>query len=273
MYLNPLKPSKVQNSDPVVKETSRLLGQDAGVSAAPVKKLEWGSTVFRLDKEQQEEYNRRLGTLRSSEWGKLIKSPEYKALDDTQKQKALRNLSEDVSAVVKREFAANNTVGPYAPGYTGKDTKLTAKQRAIVTGESNVARYTRSTSSSTGTDPTPAEKYKDALSKYEQDKSSMSTVQRYAKEGELAKLKVQKDYSSDVLKLYGMSKADAYKYLTTKEKNVDKKKLAEQLKAYDNALYEAGLSKYRKYRNGLAPASGRSGGRNSGGRKAKRPPV
>jgi hypothetical protein len=47
-----------------------------------------------------------------------------------------------------------------------------------------------------------------------------------------------------------MSKEHAYSYLTS-HPNTDK--LAQDLVQYDNALYDAGLSKYKKYQTGLAP--------------------
>lgn len=114
------------------------------------------------------------------------------------------------------------------------------------------------------------ERYQTTLDKYNKNKKSMSEVERFATEGRLAKLKVQKDYSNDTISLYGMSKAKAYSYLTTHK---DGEKLGQQLMAYDNALFNAGLTKYRKYGNGLAPATkkgGRKTGRKGGGRKGSK---
>ena len=150
MYVNPTKPSKARENNPVVAETSRLLSKDEGVSAAPVKKLDFGETTVKLDKNQQNAYNKQLGKLRNQQWGALIKTDEYKAMTDDEKSKALQRASSDVNAVVKQQFAADNQVGPYAPDYTGKEQKLTARQQALAGGETDVTSYLN-TGSSSGT--------------------------------------------------------------------------------------------------------------------------
>jgi hypothetical protein len=119
---------------------------------------------------------------------------------------------------------------------------------------------------------TPDAEYKYNLAKYNNDKASgsVNSIESISRQKTLAKEKVGSVFPKTVRDLYGLSKADAYNYLTTPEKGVDKKKLTDQLIAYDKALNGAGLTAYLKYKNGVAPSAKRgSGGRKKGGRGKK----
>lgn len=79
---------------------------------------------------------------------------------------------------------------------------------------------------------------------------------------ELDRLKIDKDYEPNIRDLYKLAKADTF---ATVSKDVNGQKLAERLLAYDKSLFDAGLTKYMKYRNGLAPATSKSARRKTGG--------
>jgi hypothetical protein len=114
--------------------------------------------------------------------------------------------------------------------------------------------------------------YRAFLSQYNQNvkAGSYDAAQKITATKKLNKLKIGATYPKSVRDLYNLSKSDLYKYLTTKEKGKDKVKISKQLKAYDTALYNAGLISYRKFKTGLAPSKGRSGGGGSGSSSAKK---
>lgn len=117
----------------------------------------------------------------------------------------------------------------------------------------------------TSTKNTYKNQYNSLLSDFNDPNNNWSEVQKATKAKELKRLSIKKDYDDDVVKLYNMPKADMYAFIKKSPKG---KALAEKLLEYDKKMFESGLMKYSKYRNGLAPASG--GRRSSGGRKTKK---
>lgn len=113
--------------------------------------------------------------------------------------------------------------------------------------------------------------YKYWKAKYENDKAEgkVSKIEDIRYKKALAKDKVGSRYTKDVRDLYNLSKADLYSYLSKEKKGA---KLSEELIRYDQDLYNKGLTRYLKFKTGIAPSrGGRSGGRGSrGGRKAKK---
>jgi hypothetical protein len=267
--VNPFRPSDAISND-VLKEVARLHNVDPNNSDLQVtptklnKVLSANGEQIKLTNAQRYQLQKSTGKATQKAWSQIIATPEYKALSDPEKAAALTNLRQDVAAVEKRKYEAANSVGAYAPDFTGKDKGLTAQQKRLAQGNQDFAAYVTK-GGSAGSDASPADKYKTALANYQTNSKTMTEVQKYAAEKGLATLKVQAPFPSDVIKLYGMSKADAYQFVTT---NKNGKKLAAQLIAYDKARYNAGLSKYMKYDNGIAPAK-RGGKGGKGGGKAK----
>lgn len=66
---------------------------------------------------------------------KMIDSDEYKNMASEDRKKILDAISRDISVVEKIKYQAENNVGEYAPGYTGKKTTLTANQKKLASGE------------------------------------------------------------------------------------------------------------------------------------------
>ena len=113
--------------------------------------------------------------------------------------------------------------------------------------------------------------YETALESYKKNEGKMSAAQKIRAEGKLARLKVGKDYNKDAVSLYSVNKNELATYLALEEKGKDKKKLAEQIMAYDQALYEAGLISKPKFKYGISSSGGgRSSGSSSGSRKGTR---
>ncbi len=89
----------------------------------------------------------------------------------------------------------------------------------------------------------------------------LTTAQQINKEAALRKDRAGSAFPKQIRDMYGVGKANLYDYLTTPEDGVDKQKMADQLIAYDKALYEADIISNPKYKNGIAPAgSGSSKG-------------
>jgi hypothetical protein len=287
MYVNPLKPSIVRDGNPVVQETSRLQENKLGVSAAPVKKIDFGDKTVKLDKQQQEAYNKKLGTLRNQEWSKLINSTEYKILDDVGKQKSLDKAAEDARAVVKRGFASDNAVGPYAQDFKGKDKGLTKAQQDLATGKTTASDYTAPRNSAITTVNTKIDahsqkvlneynnidekKRKEKIEnepsyewKVEKSKLANDIAEGKVKDLDLSdrkekveKLNLTKDYSKLARELYTRSEDKIEAYLD----EFGDDKLADELLGLDQLAVDKGWRKKRKLYG--TSASGTSKGRQS----------
>lgn len=178
----------------------------------------------------------------------VVQSNEYKNASQYDKQRMLNRLQNDLSAVEWDK--------------TGKSEKnLTGKQEALKSDGFDPSVYTN-LDSKTANKGTPKEKYESALKDYESKKATLNDVEKFKKEKELKILKVKSNFDGDVVSLWGMSKADIYELLT---KDKDGNRKAEQLIKLDQAMYDAGLTKYLTFRNGIAPA--KSGRKSTGGRK------
>ncbi len=118
-------------------------------------------------------------------------------------------------------------------------------------------------------DKTHKDEYEDAVTKYSEDKKDMSRVERSKAEHDIQRLKVKKDYDEDTVSLYGMSKSRAYDFLSS---DPDGKALSKKLIAYGDALVDAGLATYNKFRDrkgnvSIQPKSKGSGRSRGGSRK------
>jgi hypothetical protein len=260
-FMNPLRPSIARdNKNPVISEARRLYEQDNGVLPSLVNRTSLGEGT-ELDKNQIRDLQGRVSKRVGSAWGELIKTQEYKTLSDEDKAKALKNLSSDISAVEKREYAAEHSLGQYSPGFTGKERKLTSNQKRIAKGTIKLTSYARSSDDTDSSEyyDAPDAEYKVALERYEQDKSEgkITKVKNIERSRELQKLKVGSKFDKNVRDLYGMNKSQIYQFITT---DAEGKKFADSLAAYDKALYDAGLNNSLKFKNGFAPAARGGGG-------------
>jgi hypothetical protein len=210
----------------------------------------------KLNSQEYSDYQNYIGNMGKQVIGKLKDDPAFRALPDTEQVKRIDTALQDINSAAKIKLFGNNP------------TSQNSNVKRMVNGE-----YPKINTSITTTGTyakTYKEQYQTALEKYNDPNNGWSDVEKTLRKKSLDRLSIKKDYDEDVVDLYSMSKADMYDYVS-KAKNGDA--LGKKLLAYDKALYDAGLSQYMKYRNGLAPASrgrsGRSGGK--GGRKgAKR---
>lgn len=241
---NPLRPNKANTSDPVVNELQRL--QDSGNGIIPTQFNKNAIKGTKLSDEQVRQLNATVNPKVKAAWQGIISDPRYQALSDEDKATVLKRAKDNIAKGGKGEFALSNSL---------------PVPKNSATSSSDYFSSSSSTKS-------PADKYKTALNNYNANKNSMSDVQRYAAEQNLAKLKVQAPFSNDVVSLYGMNKTKAYDFVSN---NKNGKALANQLFAYDKALYDAGLTTSLKYKTGLGPSNKTSSKGSKGGKKGKAP--
>jgi hypothetical protein len=197
----------------------------------------------------------------------LQNDPEFKKLTPDKQKTQLQTLAKQVTTAEKRDFAAKNGLGQYAQNYSGKEKKPSKATQQILSG--TYKPKTTSKASTTATDyyKSPDAEYKAAVERYNQDKKDgkITPVTNIKRSKEINKLKIGSVYDKNVRDLYSLNKTEISNYLATSDGKTDKKKQADQLIAYDKALYDAGLISTPKFKTGIAPSKG---GRKGTGRKS-----
>lgn len=135
--LNPLRPSRARDTDPVLREMRRLQDDDLGKIPSQINKASLGKDTV-LNKDQIRDLQANVGVAVKDAWSQVIETPEYGSLTDEDKSKLLGRISRDVLAVEKYKYAEVNQIGEL------KD--LTTKQRAILDGAFSPDVYTQVTS-------------------------------------------------------------------------------------------------------------------------------
>jgi len=270
--LNPFRPSDIPNATELSSELRRLQDGGYGVLAKDsTKYLQVGTgkdaLKVNLSPAELAKKNKEIGQSVQAQWNEIIASPEYKALSDEDKKRALDNAESDIKAVKKLEILKQKSPESIA------DMKLTKNQQKLAEGGLLTASaYAKPSEGAGSTDTSQYYKandaeYNDKKSEYERKLKAgeYTKVGKIKAENELKRLQVGKDFSKDVRDLYGLNKTDLSALL---ESDPDGARYAEQVIAYDKKLYEAGLIKYRKFKNGIAPSTGKGGGR-GGSKKSK----
>jgi hypothetical protein len=300
VYGNKLKQNPWQTSTAVkptneiggsaVKEVARLHdvdpnNSDLQVTPVEVKQtLTVGKSQVKLDDKQRYDLQEKIGQATQKAWSSLIQTDGYKKLSDVDKANALNKTRTDITALEQRDYVSKNNLGTY-------DKKLTKSQAALAQN-GDVAKYANLSDASSSISDKLATSSKDVLSKYdsldtagrtkwfstqndaqyqynkakyENDKAngSISKVEDIARRRSLKRDEIGSKYSKDSRELYSLNKQDIYDYVS-KDKNG--KKIADELLKYDRALYDAGVTKYLKFKAGIAPATKKGG---KGGSKSK----
>lgn len=264
---DPTRPSDALPTDDTANELRRLFDAGQGVMTPEFAKNTLGGDS-KLNEKQITELQKKIYPEIKKEWDSIIKDQRYSELDDEGKMKALRDAAENISTARKAEYAANNSLGKFAPGYTGKEQKLSYDQKNVLKG--NKVDFLTKDTKEEDFNKSPDAEYKFKLADYEEKKSKgeYNDVENIKKQKELRKLKVGSTYDKKVRDLYSLSKGDIYDYVSTNEQ--EGKKLAEQLIAYDKSLKDAGITSSLKFKNGIAPSKkggGKGKGKGKGGRK------
>lgn len=283
-FLNPLKPSDVRSSA-LISEIDRLSNiKDAQGNALNVIPNKVAKTVSidgvstKLSPEQQTALQTAIGQGVQQLWNQTIASPAYKALNDADKAKMLSNIASDVTGVVTHQYASQNGLGQFAPGFTGKPTKPSAKQQALMQNGFDPKNYTpgagafspdlsqpsRDLLTKVGAMTSSDRKkflndgknnYNYQVARFENDVAShsLSPTQIYTKQLSLGKLSVTSNYSQDAQDLYGLSKAQLNAYM--KSHQVPQETL-NSLLSMDNELYQKGFISTPKFKYGLTGNGG-----------------
>ncbi|MDB5177451.1 MAG: hypothetical protein JWN75_1119, partial [Candidatus Saccharibacteria bacterium] len=210
----------------------------------------------------------------------LSRSREFQSLNTVDKAKALESVKTKINSAYKRTYMQERDI-PLTKQPSKSDVKIISGKSAPSDYISKGSRGGSSTSIAPNITPhskkvldeystldtatrnkklasEPDYEWKVAKSKYENDKASgkISSVQDIDRQKKLAKLEIGKPYSKEARDLFGKSKADVYEYITNAKNG---EQLASEIKAYDQALFEAGLVKYATFQKSIAPAKGGGG--------------
>lgn len=132
-FFNPLRPSQsIGQDDPSVQELSRLLSIDSGVKPTEATKATFKDHELKYS--EIKELNQLAGPKMKEEYDKLVQSPEYAALSDEDKVKALKKVNDTVFGAVKAQWG-------YDKGYVTEEQlkDLNSNQRRYAQG--NGANY------------------------------------------------------------------------------------------------------------------------------------
>jgi hypothetical protein len=148
--LNGIKPSNsLTDSQASIAEVGRLHKVNPDDSNLQVTPQPIGKTItvekkqIPLTDTQRYDLQKKVGQATQDNWNKLIQTPEYKALDDSGKAKALTNLKTDASTLATRQYVIDNKLGTYE--------KAPTKTIQNLGSGSDVTSYTQpSTKASTG---------------------------------------------------------------------------------------------------------------------------
>lgn len=259
--------SKTPIKNSVIDETKKFSSADLSITPSALdKSLKESGVSIKLTPEQRTSLQKAIGTQTQAMWKETIKSPRYQSLSIEEQSKAMSKMYSDARQAEIRKFVADNQLGQYSQDFSGKPGKIDKGAKAILSGTSSVDKYLR-----TDTGSTIKDRY-DALKDEISDKNNgWSDIKRIEKEREFAKLSVQKEYSDDLIDLYGWSK-DRIKSYAENSKNPDQ--TIGKLLAYEDAMIKAGMlskSKLRdKYGNLSLSSTGNSGSKGGKGRRSSK---
>lgn len=292
--IDPFKSSTGRDT-PITNEMRRLQDAKFGVNPPKIDKTATFDGVDeKLNPAAVTDLTKRTNLKVQEAWQQTIASPEYQALSDEDKSKALANISGDIAAVERRKYAAEKQLGQYKPGFTGTPGKLSGKQNAMLEGGgfdstnytsglgdtklakdiSSVGKATLVKVGSLTSDKKaeylkdPKNNYQYKLAQYENDfkNGKLSDVDQYTQLQSLGNLKVKSNYSAAANELYGLSKTKLNDFIN-KKGGVDQKVLDEVL-AMDQQLADEGFISKPKFGGSIA-AKGKGGGGGGGGKKEK----
>jgi len=283
--LDPSRPSG-EDAGKQVNELDRL-EKTTGQSAVPqpVKSINGtdanGKTVATgLTQAQQDAYNSAVGPKIQAAYKSIMSNPNYNQLTDASKVSALQAAKDDISTIQKAQTLK---------GINGNTVKLTNAQQAGQTpdyvqsklneqsgGTAGTAvngkldgtskSFLNSYNGMTATERTKAAAsqndfdYKYALAQYNNNtlNGTLTKAGQITAKEALAKAQVGSAYSQDIRQFYGLNKPEIQSLIST---DPNGKQIASQLQSYDQALYNAGITTSRKFKNGFG--SGSSGGGSS----------
>lgn len=245
------KPSNsLTSSNPVISEVNRLHGVNPSDSALQVTPTPVGKSItvekqnVPLNDKQRYALQKQIGQATQKAWGDLIKTPDYKAMDDTQKAAALGNIKALTTESATRQYVVNNNLGTYTKPIStkayqlqqgGDIAKLASSKLTGGVSSTDTASYYKS----------PDAEYKALLSK-SKTATYNSPATKITADKALAKAKVGSTFDKAVRDAYGLSNADLASYVSS---DPNGKAIADKVLAYGDALVNAGIEKKNTFRD------------------------
>lgn len=242
--VDPLRPSAARETT-LTKELARLSKGGEAIYPTTDKTIKIGDETIKLTPDQQKTYNDTIGQRTQAEWNRAVLTPDYINGNDAEKRNILSKIQSGITAEVKRDALA------------GLDRKDLAGKVKQTSGTSKGDLYVSNDA-----------EYKELRKAYD-DKvknGKYTTAQKIKAETELNKAKVGAQFSKESRDLYGLSKEQLLGYVSS---NPDGNAILRQVIEYGDALKEAGLAQYNKFRNSKTGAVTLAGAKKTGGRKGK----
>jgi hypothetical protein len=284
--LDPSRPSGIE-ANAQIQELDRL-EKTTGTTSVPtaIKTINGkdanGKTVATaLSQTQQNAYNTAVGPKIQAAYAQIMNNPNYNKLTDANKVSALNSAKDNIEAVQKAQTLkaingntvkltsaqANGVTPDYVQNKLNEQSggtsgvaingKLDNTSRGVLNDYNSMTTVQRTKTMATQNDFA----YKYDLAKYNNDmlNGSLTKAGQITAKATLAKDAVGSNYSQDVRQLYGLSKPEIQQFISTDPNGA---KYASQLQSYDQALYNAGIIKTRKFASGFG-SGGSSGGSSS----------
>lgn len=124
-YLNPLRPSKAREDDPVIKELRSLFENEEGI--VPTQATKGSYKGVKLASNEVRELNKAAGPQLRNAYEKVISDPRYKTMSTADKKKALQKVNDTVYGAIRIAYGAKK-------GYTSLNN-LDKQQLAFLNGE------------------------------------------------------------------------------------------------------------------------------------------
>lgn len=242
--VDPFRPSNSIEND-LTKELSRLNKAGEGIYPTTDKSIKIGGETIKLTPEQQKKYNDTIGQRTQTEWDKARTTDDYKLSTDAEKKDILSKIQTKITAEVKQ--ATLNDLG---------NTELAAKVKQP-TGTTKSDLYSSNDA-----------EYKKLQKDYDTKvkNGTYSGASKIKAETTLNKAKIGADYSKETRDYYGLSKAQLTDLVT---KDTNGKKILDDVVAYGDALVNAGIQDYNKFKDKTGKVS-LAKAKTSGGKKGSK---
>ena len=107
-YFNPLRPSKVRDTDNITKELRRLQDADNGIVPTEFNKKSIGGVE--LNRDQIRKLNQQTNNAVQVVWGNVVQDPRYKQMEDGDKKRTLEKIKEVIAENSKLKFINDNGI-------------------------------------------------------------------------------------------------------------------------------------------------------------------
>lgn len=116
---NPLRPSEAAQNNPVLSEVSRLHSVDPNNTDLQVTPTPLNGAIniegrsVKVNDTQKHNLQKQIGQMTQANWGRLIPTPQYQALNDIEKAAALTKLRQASTELAQRSYVVEHNLGEY----------------------------------------------------------------------------------------------------------------------------------------------------------------